>query len=146
MSLNQANAYQAGRNECLGVPVDGLKKVMIDDAPNIAGRSVNQAKTNLTSAIDQFDKASETIFAAADRLHSTSDELAQRAKVAVSRAKDAATQMSDAMLRITKLLGPDFEVRIVQLERLADAMERLGALEKNGQLGDVIKALSKPTA
>lgn len=59
------------------------------------------------------------------------------------RNPNAAAQMSDAMLRITKLLGPDFEARIVQLERLADAMERLSTLQEKGQLSDVIKALSK---
>lgn len=59
------------------------------------------------------------------------------------RNPNAAAQMSDAMLRITELLGPDFEARIVQLERLADAMERLSTLQEKGQLSDVIKALSK---
>lgn len=59
------------------------------------------------------------------------------------RNPNAAAQMSDAMLRITELLGPDFEARIVQLERLADAMDRLSTLQEKGQLSDVIKALSK---
>ena len=143
MSLNQALAHQGGRNERSGVPVENLEKFMVGDSNNITGRHMNKATSNLDAAIADFDKASQTILAASDKLHANSDELAKRAKVSVSRAKDSAAQMSDAMLRITKVLGTDFEARLVQLERLANAMERLSALQENGQLSDVIKALTK---
>lgn len=143
MSLQQANAHHSGNNERLGVPVDNLKKVMIGDSDSIAARGVSKAKTNLEAAIGDFNQASNAVFAAADKLHASNDELSKRTKVAVSRAKDSAAQMSDAMLRITKMLGTDFEIRLTQLERLTDAMERLSALQTKGQLADVIKALSK---
>ncbi len=143
MSLQQVFAHQGGRNERDGVPTNNLEKVMIGESQNITGRGMNKATSNLEAAILDFEKASKTIFDAADKLHANSDELAKRAKVAVSRAKDITAQMSDAMLRITKMLGADFEARIVQLERLADSMERLSTLQEKGQLSDVIKALSK---
>ena len=47
-----------------------------------------------------------------------------------------------ALLAGTKYRG-DFEQRLVQLERLADAMERLSELQAKGQLAGVISALQK---
>ena len=123
--LNRALAHNDGNRERMGVPVENLEKVMIGDAANITGRQVGKNTNNLEAAIAEFAKAHHTILQASDKLHATADEQAKRAKVAVSRAKDSAAQMTDAMLRINKMLGPDFEQRITQLERLAESLERL---------------------
>lgn len=143
MSIQQLNAYQAGAKEASGIPVSNLEKMMQEDSGNIAARGVGKATRNIDSAIDDFDKASKTLFAASDKLHANADELAKRAKLAITRTKDLSAQMSDSMQRMTKVLGGDFESRITQMERLADAMERLCALQQKGQLSDVIAAISK---
>jgi hypothetical protein len=69
------------------------------------------------------------------------DAQSRRTKDAVSRAKDSAAQMADAMNRITKVLGPDFEKRLAQLEHLTTCMERLAALDGKGKLAPVLAAL-----
>lgn len=144
MSIDQVKNLNAGRMGTTGVPVASLETVMTADSKNIAARGVGKATSNLEQAMNDFDKASATIFAASDKLHASADEMSKRAKTAVARAKDVAAQMSDSMLRISKVLGTDFEGRVVQLERLADALERLSALEQKGHLSQVVSALSSP--
>lgn len=102
---------------------------------------MNTAAKNLESAINVFDSSSKNLFEASDKLHAQMDLLSKRAKESVSRAKDQTAQMTDAMNKITKLIGPDFERRLSQLQQLTDCMERLSALSDAGKLSPVLDAL-----
>ena len=51
--------------------------------------------------------------------------------------------MTDSMNRITKMVGPDFEKRIGQLEQLTECLERLSALNDSGKLAPMLDALKK---
>ena len=68
--------------------------------------------------------------------------LSKRAKDSIGRAKDMAAQMSDAMNKVTKVVGPDFEKRLAQLEQLTACLERLSALNDAGKLSPMLSALS----
>lgn len=143
MSVSDLQRNQINGRLSIGVPRDSVEKFMEGDSENIVGREFNKNTANLKAALKAFDAASETLFEASDRMHAQADSLNSRAKASVARAKDMAAQMTDAMNRITKMLGGDFEQRLVQLERLADAMERLSELQAKGQLAGVISALQK---
>lgn len=124
-----------------GYKAENVENMMRQDAGNIIGRHMNTAAKNLELATAAFDSSSENLFKASDKLHAQMDLLSKRAKEAVSRAKDQTAQMTDAMNKITKLIGPDFEKRLSQLQQLTECMERLSALSDAGKLSPVLEAL-----
>ena len=143
MSLSDLAVQKSASVNNMLYPAEKVEEMMKDDSGNIVARGFGKNTANLKTAIKDFDAASETLFAASDKMHAQSDALAARAKTSVARTKDMAQQMTDAMNRVTKMLGSDFEARLVQLERLADAMERLNELQEKGKLATVVAALSK---
>lgn len=143
MSISDLMVRNSGFVEKSGYPAKKVEEIMKDDSGNIVARGFGKNTVNLKAAIKDFDAASETLFAASEKMHAQSDALAARAKTSVARTKDMAQQMTDAMNRVTKMLGSYFEARLVQLERLADAMERLNELQEKGKLATVVAALSK---
>lgn len=124
-----------------GVPVPVLQQEMVKDVDGIVARKINIGTKNLDQAIDTFDAASKSIFQACDAMHAQMDGLSKRAKDSISRAKDMAAQMTDAMNRVTKMVGPDFEKRLGQLEALTSCLERLSALNDAGKLAPLLSAL-----
>lgn len=124
-----------------GYKTENVEKIMQQDAGNIVGRHMNTAAKNLQSATEIFDSSSRNLLEASDKLHVQMDSLSKRVKESVSRAKDQTAQMTDAMNKITKLIGPDFEKRLSQLQQLTDCMERLSALSDAGKLSPVLEAL-----
>lgn len=143
MSLDRLKAHVAGRTENDGIPTHLVEQELQDDSTNIAARKATKARSNLDRAIDDFERAQRTVMAAADALHADMDRLSKRAKDSVGRAKDQAAQMTDAMNKMTKLLGPDFEKRLGQLEQLTSCMERLAELNKSGKLAEVLDAIRR---
>jgi hypothetical protein len=139
----QAHNHVNGNFERTGFDTDKLSAVVIGDSENIAARGVSKSKTNLEKAHEDFSKANKTILDASDALQETMSNLSKKAKESVSRAKDQAAQMVDAMNKITKVLGPDFEKRLAQLEHLTSCMERLSKLNEDGKLSSVLDALRK---
>ena len=98
----------------------------------------------------EYDTAAAELNAAAQRMKVALDGLllaektaSEKAKAAVGRAKDTAAQLGDSLARVNRLLGQDFEVRLAQVERLADAMTKLAELERQGKLQGVMKALNQ---
>lgn len=124
-----------------GVAVEKLKTEMAKDAGNIIGRHMNTASANLEKATKQFEEAATNILGASDRLHQNMDALSKKAKDSVGRAKDCAAQMTDAMNKVSRLLGADFDARLAQLQALTDCLERLSALQQDGKLEQMMKAL-----
>ena len=131
--------------EKAGLAVATLKDMMADDANNIIGRHMNDSSRNLENATAKFDGASKNIMHASDSLHAQMDGLSKRAKDSVGRAKDMAAQMADAMNKVSKLVGPDFERRLEQLEQLTVCLERLSALNDAGKLAPMLSAMGAVT-
>lgn len=99
-------------------------------------------------AAGEYDTAATELAAAAQRMEAALESLvlaekntSEKAKAAVGRAKDTAAQLGDSLARVNRLLGQDFEARLAQVERLADALTKLAELERHGQLQGVMKAL-----
>lgn len=136
---------QDGVLNAAGVPSRKLSEFMIQDHHNILGRKMNVGTANLEEATQQFNRSALTILKASDDLHAQMDVLSKKAKDSVGRAKDMAGQMTDAMNKITKLTGPDFEKRLVQLQQLTECLERLSALQDAGKLQPLLAALSNQT-
>jgi len=143
MSIQQAINHTSGNVERIGIPVDALENLMADDSGNIVARGIGGARKNFDAAFGDFEKARATLMGASDAMHQQMEVQSKRTKESVSRAKDAAAQMTDAMNKITKLVGPDFEKRLEQLERLTNCMERLRDLNETGKLTGVLDALRK---
>lgn len=146
MSLIERNCQLASKQEAAGFKASMVENFMQAASDDISARHVRKEKTRLIDALNDFETAHGAILAVSDKLIAASDDLSKRTKVSVARAKDQAQQMADAMLKITKTLGADFEARLLQMERLADALERLNELEQKGVLSGVIEAISKKGA
>lgn len=117
--------------------------MLIEDSETVASRGLASGKRNLKDALEDFDKSRTVILSASDALQKQTEDSSKKTKECVSRAKDAAAQMTDAMNKITKLLGPDFEKRLTQLDHLTTCMERLAVLNESGKLAGVLDALRK---
>ena len=98
---------------------------------------------NFQATTADINAASDALEVAINRLIQVEKSVSEKSKAAVGRAKDASAQIADAMNRIKKILGDDFEQRLTQLERTAQAFERLNDLEKTGRLTAVIAALGR---
>ena len=101
-------------------------------------------------AAGEYDAAATELTAAAQRMESALEGLmvaekntSEKAKAAVGRAKDTAAQLGDSLARVNRLLGQDFEARLAQVERLADALTKLAELERSGRLQGVMAALGR---
>lgn len=102
-------------------------------------------------AAGEYDTAATELAAAAQRMEAAIEGLmtaeksaSEKAKAAVGRAKDTAAQLGDSLARVNRLLGHDFEARLAQVERLADALTKLAELERGGRLQGVMTALGRP--
>lgn len=142
-NLNRLHNHNDGNIERVGIESSKLANLIIGESKNITGRIMNDAKDNLEKAIDDYEKAKMVIFKASKELNEQLEGQSKKAKESVSRAKDAAAQMTDAMNKITKVLGPDFEKRISQLQLLTECLERLQKLNEGGKLAGMISAISK---
>lgn len=101
--------------------------------------------TTYENAAKELDEATSRMESALQKLMACEKNTSLKAKEAVSRAKDTANQLGDALARVNRMLGSDFETRLAQLERLADAMTKLADLEKSGGLQSLVKAFGKGT-
>lgn len=141
MGIQQAINHIAGNQERKGVPTQAVADFLIKDSEGVASRGLSKSKRTLNDALDDFEAAKKTVLRASDELQIQMESHSRQAKDSVSRAKDAAAQMADAMNKITKVLGPDFEKRLEQLDHLTGCMERLSKLNESGKLTGVLAAL-----
>ena len=133
-------------SERTGIPLSNIEKIMVDDYGNIIGRKLNVMTKNLEEATEAFETATKTILQSSDAMHAQMDSLSKRAKDSIGRAKDMSAQMTDAMNKVTKLVGPDFEKRLDQLEQLTKCLERLSLLNESGKLAPMLAALNATTS
>jgi len=67
--------------------------------------------------------------------------LAERAKIMTQSLKNYVGQITDGMARMDKVVGHDFEARLLLLERFVAAAQALTALEKDQRLQKIAGAL-----
>lgn len=120
---------------------DNAKSLIAADAKNVAVRVENDATKTVKDAAQAFADAEALMNSAHTGMMTMVAEIGKKSKDAVSRSKDLAQQMADSMNKITKVVGPDFENRLSQLQQLVDCMERLSALQDAGKLAPMLEAL-----
>lgn len=85
-------------------------------------------------AFDVFDKAYR-------QMMQREVEVEAKVKTHTAIIKDKANQVAEALARINKLAGPDFEEKLLKLERFAAAMDTLDRLNRTGKLAEVSVSL-----
>lgn len=101
----------------------------------------DSTKTALRNGTKMANEAFETFDGAYRKMLAREVDVEARAKKHVSALKDKANQVAEALGRINKLAGPDFEDKLVRLERFANAVETLDRLNRGGKLVDVANAI-----
>lgn len=105
--------------------------------------AIQHTAETYNSAAGELDAATKRMDEALNALLESEKATSEKAKAAISRAKDSAGQIGDALARVNRLLGSDFEAKLAQLERTAQALSQLAELDKSGRLAGVISALGK---
>lgn len=103
--------------------------------------ATQHASQTYDSAAEELEAATKRLDDALNKLLESEKATSEKAKAAISRAKDSAAQIGDALNRVNRLLGSDFEAKLIQLERTATALSQLADLDKSGLLAGVISAL-----
>lgn len=103
--------------------------------------SFKHTANEYNQAAEDINLAAERVWSAAGKLAETEKDVTEKAKALVSRSKDLAGQIGDSLGRVNRILGPDFESRLNQLERMSAALTNLAELERNGSLQSVMKAM-----
>ena len=104
--------------------------------------AVIETKKQLLKALVTLEELQNSFWASMHKMISQAKELEDSTKKATGKAKDAAQKLNDGLLRIEKTVNiPALEKRVELLERAADAMERLNALQQTGKLDKILEAI-----
>lgn len=141
-ALHQKNAQNAEAN-CASFRQSTVTNMVMNELPRRKGMAYKHTATQYDAAADELNAAAKRMEAALDGLVLAEKNASDKAKTAVSRAKETAAQLGDSLSRVNRMLGPDFETKLAQVERLADAMLKLAELERGGRLQGVMKALGQ---
>jgi len=117
--------------------------IVMHNLPRRLTMTYKHAAGEYDGAADELTAATQRMEQALNKLLASEKETSEKAKDVVSRAKGSAAQLGDALARVNRLLGVDFESRLTQVERLADALTKLAELERGGRLQGVMKALGQ---
>jgi hypothetical protein len=121
------------------------QKVIVNDASTIAG-VVTVFEDSTTKTMRQGTKMAEDAFSVFDaayrKMISREIEVEKRTAIHTSKLKDKAGQIFDALSKIEKLTGPDFEIKLLRLERFANAVDTLDKLNKTGKLAEVSRSIA----
>ena len=105
-------------------------------------QTTQRNKDSLLKSLIPLNDLQKAFWIAMDRMNNQAKELEDSTKKATGKAKDAAQKLNDGLLRIEKTVNiPALEKRVELLERAADAMERLNALQQTGKLDKILEAI-----
>ena len=121
------------------------QKVIANDASTIAG-VVTVFEDSTTKTMRQGTKMAEDAFSVFDaayrKMIAREIEVEKRTAIHTAKLKDKAGQIFDALSKIEKLTGPDFEIKLLRLERFANAVDTLDKLNKTGKLAEVSRSIA----
>jgi hypothetical protein len=99
-----------------------------------------------TKTMRQGTKMAEDAFSVFDaayrKMIAREIEVEKRTAIHTAKLKDKAGQIFDALSKIEKLTGPDFEIKLLRLERFANAVDTLDKLNKTGKLAEVSRSIA----
>ena len=105
-------------------------------------KGVLNSKDILLKALIPMSELQKAFYSSMQKMNDQSKALEDSTKKATGKARDAAQKLNDALIRIEKTVNiPALEKRVELLERAADAMERLNALQQTGKLDKILEAI-----
>ena len=105
-------------------------------------QGVIENKSLLLKALIPLNELQQAFYASLSKMNDQSKALEDSTKKSTGKARDAAQKLNDALIRIEKTVNiPALEKRVELLERAADAMERLNALQQTGKLDKILEAI-----
>ena len=99
-------------------------------------------KDSLLKALIPIDDLQKAFWSSMDRMNDQAKTLEESTKKATGKARDSVQKLNDALIKLEKIVNiPALEKRVELLERAADAMERLNALQQTGKLDKILNAI-----
>lgn len=139
--LNERQLQTAEKNG-VGLRQSKVTEIAMNTLPKIQTSAYTRSATEYDRAADELMLAVQRMEQALEKLADQQRTTSEKTKEAVGRAKSSATQLGDALNRVNRLLGVNFEDRLLQMERLTSALTKLAELDRAGKLQNIIKALS----
>ena len=105
-------------------------------------QTTQKNKDVLLKALIPLNDLQKSFWSSMQKMNDQSKALEDSTKKSTGKARDAAQKLNDGLLRIEKTVNiPALEKRVELLERAADAMERLNALQQTGKLDKILNAI-----
>ena len=105
-------------------------------------QTTQKNKDVLLKSLIPLDDLQKSFWSYMQKMNDQSKALEDSTKKATGKARDSAQKLSDALIRLDKLINtPTLEKKVELLERAADAMERLNALQQTGKLNKILEAI-----
>ncbi len=104
--------------------------------------AIHETKKQLIKSLIPLNELQKAFYSSMEKMVAQAKDLEDSTKKATGKAKDAAQKLNDGLTRIEKTVNiASLEKRVELLERAADAMERLNALQQTGKLDKILNAV-----
>jgi cell fate (sporulation/competence/biofilm development) regulator YmcA (YheA/YmcA/DUF963 family) len=105
-------------------------------------QKIRNTPDSLEKAAETLKKAQEVFWAEMEKMNRRADVLEKSTKKISGRVRDTQQKLIDSFKKIDSSLNLDrLERQVVMLERVADAMERLKALQESGKFEKIMEAI-----
>lgn len=105
-------------------------------------QTTQKNKDVLLKSLIPLDDLQKSFWSYMQKMNDQSKALEDSTKKATGKARDSAQKLNDALIKLDKLINtPTLEKKVELLERAADAMERLNALQQTGKLNKILEAI-----
>ncbi|WP_436904813.1 hypothetical protein [Acinetobacter johnsonii] len=105
-------------------------------------QKIRNTPDSLEKAAETLKKAQEVFWAEMEKMNRRADVLENSTKKISGRVRDTQQKLIDSFKKIDSSLNLDrLERQVVMLERVADAMERLKALQESGKFEKIMEAI-----
>lgn len=143
-NLSKDVVVHDGRNELF--QVDELAKLVAFKIVNEdyfqQNLSVKKTPDSLEKAAEILEKAQKVFWEQMEEMNKRADALEGSTKKISGRVRDSQQKLIDHFKKFDSSLNLDrLEKQVAMLERAADAMERLNALQQTGKLDKILEAI-----
>ena len=145
INLENMNAVvETGRDALFSVDDLALKvaKLITSGEYLKEHQTTQKNKDVLLKSLIPLDDLQKSFWSYMQKMNDQSKALEDSTKKATGKARDSAQKLNDALIKLDKLINtPTLEKKVELLERAADAMERLNALQQTGKLNKILEAI-----
>jgi hypothetical protein len=142
--VNKSAVIETGRDPLLNVDDLALNiaKMIVSGEHMKEHQGVIRNKELLLKSLLPLKDLQDAFYKSLGKMNEQSKALEDSTKKATGKAKDSAHKLNDAILKLDKILSiPTLEKKVELLERAADAMEKLNALQQTGKLDKILQSL-----